>query len=92
METDNSWYFLKHAGGAPVRCAKECGKLQCASRDGDSCMWGAIDKFGYDSYQLITENVDFSATYTVDCPGWTADDGSNACVALNCLCDDTGKL
>lgn len=74
------WYYLPSGQGTPVRCSAS-GKLECASYDGKHCHWGKYSKRR--SYKLMTD-VHSRHPVEVSCPGWPAEDGTNACEELSC--------
>merc|ERR1719293_539073 len=74
------WYYLASGGGTPVQCAGP-NKLRCASDDGVSCKWGT---YGEHSMYEVMSGVSASQPKEVSCPGWTPDNGQDACAQLNC--------
>ena len=83
---NDTWYFLNaFTRGTPVRCAPQGGRIQCASQVDNSarCQWGHLVERPM-NYQPLRGIL--SANYVVEatCPGWPANDGSDACEQLRC--------
>lgn len=80
------WYYLKKSRGVPVQCGADNGvpngKLLCAGNSGGGCQWS---KYGtnWTAFQEMT-GVTSSVYKDINCPGWPADDGSDACEELSC--------
>ena len=79
----STWYFLDAWEGTPVRCSREPGMIECATRvDGRECQWGRLfDKPA--PYQPL-RGVVTGATIMVTCADWPPNDGSDSCVQLGC--------
>ena len=87
---DSQWFYLAHGSGTAVRCSSNCDYLECASDDGTNCFWGQYGQ-NYENYEPIP-NVVAELPGQSACPGWSPNDGTDACEELSCYCqDNTGN-
>jgi len=96
----DGWHYLDHGSGTAVRCAAQCGYMECAASDETNCQWGGFP--GFAPYEPIPNSavVSTHAPLVSPCPGWVPTDASDACQQLDCYCagpviedfDDTDAL